>query len=89
MTAVNHEQLQRSLGRVEATQDGFKERMDRLEGKVDDGFKSIESGLAKIDHRLAAIEARENERKGAWKTIVMVAGAVSAAVAAAIKYLFT
>lgn len=86
---VSHEALQRSLGRVEATQEGFKERMDRFEKKIDDGFEKVDATLEKIDKRLAAIEQRETERRGAWRVIVLVAGAVSAAIAALFKYLFS
>ena len=85
--SVSHEQIHRTLGQVEATQDSLKERMDRFEKKLDDGFVKVDGALERIDKRLATIEAREQERRGAWKTIVMVAGGVSAAVAAFFKYL--
>lgn len=84
---ASHDDLQRSLGRVEGNQSQLEARMDRFEKLVTDGFEKVEGSLAAIDKRLAAMEDKETERKGAWKVIVTVAGAVSAAVAALIKYL--
>jgi hypothetical protein len=87
---VSHEDLQRSLGRVEGNQDGFRERMDRFERMLDEGFEKVGKALDKIDHRLTKIEDKEQERKGAWRVIVAVAGAVSglvaAVIASAVKY---
>lgn len=82
---ISHEDLQRSLGRVEGNQDGFRERMDRFERTLDEGFEKVGKALEKIDQRLTHIEGRESERKGAWRVIVTVAGIVSAAVAAGIS----
>ncbi|MXO72862.1 hypothetical protein [Alteraurantiacibacter buctensis] len=64
-----------------------EKRMDKLETTVTEGFEKVGTGLDKIDKRLAAIEAREAERKGAWKVITAVAAGVSAVVASAVKYL--
>lgn len=85
--ATSHEDIQRSLGRVEGNQSQLEARMDRFEKLVTDGFEKVDGSLTAIDKRLAAMESKETERKGAWKVIVTVAGAVSAAVAALIKYL--
>lgn len=84
---ASHDDLQRSLGRVEGNQSQLEARMDRFEKLVTDGFEKLEGSLSAIDTRLAAIERKETERKGAWKVIVAVAGGVSAVVAALIKYL--
>lgn len=84
---VSHDDLQRSLGRVEGNQSQMEARMDRFEKLVSEGFDKLEGSLTAIDKRLAAIERKETERKGAWKVIVAVAGGVSAVVAALIKYL--
>ncbi len=64
----------------------MEKRLDHLEKTVSDGFETVGVGLDKIDKRLAAIEAKEAERKGAWKVIAAVAAGVSAIVASAIKY---
>lgn len=85
---VIHDDLSRSLGRVEGNQDGFRERMDRFERLVEDGFEKVEGTLDKIDKRLATIELRESERKGAWRVIVFVSGVVSAGVTGLIKFLW-
>lgn len=84
---ASHDDLQRSMGRVEGNQSQLEARMDRFEKLVTDGFEKLEGSLSAIDTRLAAIERKETERKGAWKVIVAVAGGVSAVVAALIKYL--
>lgn len=88
MTA-NHDDLQRSLGRVEGNQSAMEARMDRFEKLVTDGFEKVEDTLTAIEKRLAAIETKETERKGAWKVIVAVAGVVSAVVAALVKSLLS
>lgn len=65
---------------MEGKQDAMGERLDKLEKLVSEGFD-------KLDKRLARIEERETERKGAWKVIIAVAGGVSAVVATLLKYL--
>lgn len=85
--SATHDDLQRSLGRVEGNQSQLEARMDRFERLVSDGFEKLEGSLSAIETRLAAIERKETERKGAWKVIVAVAGGVSAIVAALFKYL--
>lgn len=90
---VSHDDINRAIGRVEGNQDGFRERMERFERMLDEGFEKVGIALEKIDKRLKHIEDREQERKGAWKVICGVAAGVSAAIAgivtAAIKYLTT
>lgn len=85
----SHDDLQRSLGRVEGNQSAMEARMDRFEKLVTDGFEKVEDTLTAIEKRLAAIETKETERKGAWKVIVAVAGVVSAVVAALVKSLLS
>lgn len=58
--------LQRSLGRVEGTQRAMR-----------DDLTKIEKTLETINQRLASIEARESERKGAWVVLVTVASLLS------------
>lgn len=87
MTQPTHTELQRDVGRVEGTLAAVEKRMDKLETTVTEGFEKVEQGLGKIDRRLAAIEAREAERKGAWKVVSAIAAAVAAVVASAVKYL--
>ena len=85
--SISHEDISRAVGRVEGNQDGFRERMDRFERMLNDGFEKVGTALEKIDSRLKHIEDREQERKGAWKVIAAISGVVSAAVAGLIKYL--
>lgn len=86
MTTSNDD-LNRSIGKLEGLQSAMEKRLDHLEKTVTDGFGHISAGLEKIDKRLAAIEAKEQERKGAWKIIAFVATTISAIVATAVKYL--
>lgn len=79
---VSHEDLQRSLGRVEGNQDGFRERMDRFEQLLDKGFSEMREAHGEMMKRLAVIEDKESERRGAWKVIVAVSSFVAAIVAA-------
>ncbi len=83
--SVSHDDLNRSLGCVEGRQTATEERLDHLERTVADGFEKMGEGLEKIDKRLAAIEAKELERKGAWKVIALVASTVSAIVVWAVN----
>ena len=87
MQQPNHSDLQRSLGRVEGNQSAMEARMDRFESLVKDGFGKVEDALGAIDKRLAQIEQRESERKGAWKTLVAIAAAVSGLVGYLVNYL--
>jgi t-SNARE complex subunit (syntaxin) len=87
MTGATHDQLNRALGRVEGSQVAMEKRLDTLEKTVTDGFEKVGDGLDRIDRRLAQIEAKEAERKGAWKVITAIAAAVAAVVASAVKYL--
>lgn len=69
MTQPTHTELQRDFGRMEG-------RMDALDKTVNEGFRRVEDSLTKIEQRLDAVDALNNERKGAWNVIVGVAGAV-------------
>lgn len=74
---TTHDDLERSLGRVEGNQQATRERMDRFEKLVSDGFSDVGDALNEIKSRLGQIEARENERKGAWMVLVGIASVVS------------
>ncbi len=87
MTQPSHSDLQRDVGRLEGRFAAMEKRLDHLEKAVNDGFDKVASGIEKIDRRLAAIEAKEAERKGAWKVVSAIAAAVAAVVASAVKYL--
>ena len=78
---TSHDDLQRGLGRVEGNQTAMEARMDRFEKLVSEGFEKVEGSLDKISSRLGMMEDRENERKGAWKVMALVASIVSSVVA--------
>ena len=87
MTQPSHFDLQRDVGRLEGRFAAMEKRLDHLEKAVNDGFDKVAGGIEKIDKRLAQIEAKELERKGAWKGVSAIAAAVAAVVASAVKYL--
>ena len=51
--------------------------MDALDKAMNDGFRRVEESLARIDGRLDSLDAKESERKGAWRVIAWVSGGVS------------
>jgi septal ring factor EnvC (AmiA/AmiB activator) len=61
-------ELDRTVGQLEA---GLKAMSD----KIDHILKVVDN----IDERLKAIEARENERKGAFRLAIFLAGVIGAA----------
>jgi hypothetical protein len=79
--ATSHEDINRAIGRIEGNQDGFRERMDRFEHMLSDGFHKVGAALEKIEDRLKQIENKEQQRGGAWKVICAIAAAVSGAIA--------
>lgn len=70
MTQPNHAELQRDFGRMEGKQDAMGTRLDK-----------IEELLERIDARLAKLEAKENQRKGAVAALMVFSGAVGGLVA--------
>lgn len=85
--SASHDDLQRSLGRVEGNQSQLEARMDRFEKLVSDGFKEIGEAIAEVRKEVSNLKDKETERRGAWKVIVAVSAFVSGLVAAATKYL--
>jgi hypothetical protein len=84
---IDHNDLQRSLGRIEGKQSAMEERVGRFEKLVSDGFTKMDTALERIDTRLAEIEAKESERKGSWRILAVLGGVVGAALTAFIEYL--
>ena len=87
MTQPNHDDLQRSLGRIEGKQSAMEERVGRFERLVSEGFEKVEGALERIDKRLGEIEARESERKGTWRILATLGGMIGAGLTALIEYL--
>lgn len=87
MTA-NHDDLQRSLGRVEGNQDAMEARMDRFEKALGEGFTKVEDTLEKINARLARIETKEAERKGALAVLAAIGAVVVGIVSSLITKFF-
>lgn len=87
MNQPTHDDLQRSLGRVEGNQDSMEKRMDRFERLVSEGFEKLERVLGGIEKRLDVIEDKEIERKTAWRVVAAVATVVSAAVSALVGWI--
>lgn len=76
---TSHDDLHRDLGRMEGKADAMGERLDKLEKMVSDGFQ-------KLDERLARIESRESERKGAFQLGNWLVGAACGMVAFIASY---
>lgn len=84
---TSHDDLQRSLGRVEGELSSMDARMDRFEKIVSDGFQKISDDIAELRKEVSHLKDRETERKGAWKIIVAIASFVAAGVTGLLKYL--
>lgn len=82
-----HDDLQRSLGRVEGNQSQMEARMDRFEKLVSEGFKELGDGIHELRKEIGDLKAKESERKGAWRIIALISGVVSAVVASIVKYM--
>jgi len=76
-TATTNSDLDRDIGRMEG-------RLQALE----DRLQKVEALLVRIDDRLAKIESQETERKGGWKALVFVSGAMSSGIAAVVTWVF-
>jgi hypothetical protein len=68
--------LQRDIGALEARMEEHKERTDRIESKMDDGFasvqQSIQAGFSRVHQRIDELSAAEHRRKGALGLIRML-----------------
>lgn len=88
---TTHEDLHRDIGRMEGGLNAVKDRMDRLERTVDEGFEKLESLIsdmrADINTRLVPLETAESQRKGAIAAIIGVASLLSGALGALISNL--
>lgn len=70
MTAPTHSDLHRDIGRMEGRLDAMEHRLAQMVAT-----------LERIDSRLATIETRENERRGAWVALVALGSLLSGLVA--------
>lgn len=71
---TSHDDLHRDIGRMEGKQDAMGARLDKLEKMVSEGFQ-------KLDERLARIEDRESQRKGAFQLGHWLVGTIAGLVA--------
>ena len=65
MNSPNHSDLYQGLGRLEGATQAMENRLDK-----------IEEVLERIDKRLAGLEDKENQRKGAIATLVAIGGVI-------------
>ena len=94
MTGPTHADIHRDLGRVEATQAGLEERMDRFEKLVTDGFEKLEKKLDKsheqLADRLMQLEKSEHKRNGAWtaseRGLAIIGGFIMLVIGGIISY---
>jgi len=72
-----HTDLQRDFGRMEGRMDSLQHEVGEVKVAMANGFKDVKALLEKVETRLDSIDAINSERRGAWKVIVAVSGAVS------------
>lgn len=88
---TTHEDLHRDIGRMEGSLNAVKDRIDRLESAVGEGFEKLEGMIsemrADINNRLVPLETAESQRKGAIAAIIGIASLLSGAVGALISKL--
>lgn len=70
MNPPNHTDLYTGLGELRGTMSGMDQRLTK-----------IEQVLERIDDRLSAMEAKENQRKGVIVTLMAVSGFIGGIVA--------
>jgi len=70
IAVTSHEDLHRDIGRMEGRLDAMEDRLGQMAAT-----------LERIDGRLAKIEARESERRGAWVVLVALGSLLSGLVA--------
>lgn len=74
MTVPTHSDLQRDLGRMEATTEAMESRLDRIERLLEEGFKELRE-------EIASLKTREAERSALEKAAVWLAGIIGAVLA--------
>ena len=74
MTVPTHLDLQRDLGRMEATADAMGARLDRIERLIEEGFKELRE-------EIGTLKARDAERGALEKAAAWIAGIVGALLA--------
>jgi septal ring factor EnvC (AmiA/AmiB activator) len=70
MNQPNHSDLYTGLGEIRGTITGMDQRLNK-----------IEQVLERIDDRLSAMEAKENQRKGVIATLMVFSGFIGGLVA--------
>lgn len=86
MTALDHSDLQRSLGRVEGHQTAMEERMTRLESLVKEGFDEMRAAHVMLHNEIADLKSKEQERQGILKAVAVVATVVGTAVGLIVEW---
>ena len=84
---TTHVDLQRDIGRMEAGLEALEKAVSKGFSDAKADFIELKGEIADLKKEVSDLRRAETERKGAWKVIVTVAGGVSAAVAALVKYL--
>ena len=77
---MTHDDINRSLGRVEGEMRAVHDRLDRLEAFFEESMREIKESLKRLETREDAQDALEQRRKGAaaviWPAITAVNSAV-------------
>lgn len=80
MSEPSHNDIYLKLGRFEGDIDAVMKGISDLKETMKDGFEQVNT-------RLTALEAKENERHGAWKVTAAVAAFIGAIASAIGNYL--
>ena len=84
---MTHDDINRSLGRVEGEMRALHDRLDRLEAFFEESMREIKESLKRLETRADAQDALEQRRKGAAAVIWPAITAISAAVSIAATWL--
>lgn len=76
----NNADLSREIGQLEGEMIAVKESLDRIE-------KAMTLGLERINARLAELEAKENQRKGALGLLMVLAATIGAGLSKLIAFM--
>lgn len=89
---MTHDDLNRSLGRVEGETKAVHDRLDRLEAFFEESMREIKESLKRLESKQDAQDALEQRRKGAfavlWPVVVSISSAVSIAATWLINHFF-
>lgn len=89
MTACSHDDLNRSLGRLEGDVKSVSDRIDRLEDNLDQRFDRLDTAIDGLLTRMDRQDALENQRKGVFAVVAVLAASIGSIVTGVLAWLAT